>query len=381
MRKIQVKNLDAEKIVNSAGVYSIQVNVRTDHGTFSASVPEGTSKGKAEAKRYNGSIDNAIKTVKTIISKQIKQINGLSDILKIEKTTSKYGSVVCLAVTFGLLKALAGKNKIPVWKLFKPKKKVIPKPLNKMLGGGKHAGKDSPTIQEFLVLGKSKSIGISIKNNLRIHSRIKETFQPEGKDLEGGWVLNVTDKNAFKILKRYSGNKKIGADFAASSYYDSKTGFYNYKNDEKLTREAQINRIVSWQKEFRLYYIEDPLHEDDFEGFAELTKKLGKKSLIVGDDLLATNPERLKKAIYLGACNSCIVKPDQIGSLTGVIEFVKIAKQNKYVPVISHRSGETNDDILADLAVGLEIPIIKIGIVGGERVAKLNRLVEINKEK
>ena len=374
VRKIRVLKLDAKKILNSAGVYSLNVIVTTNKGEFSASLPEGTSKGKNEARRYKTTINVAIRTIKTKLLKKVKQINSLNSILALERITGKEGAAVSLAISFALLKALASDKKMPVWKLFKPNKKKIPLLLSKMLGGGMHAPKDSPSYQEFLVLGNAKI-------NAKIYSNIEKKLHPALRDLEAGWVINVTNHNAFRILREFADGNKIGVDVAASSFYNPKTGFYEYKNGEQLSKEAQIDRIFSRQREFDIYYIEDPLHEEDFEGFAELTRLLPKTCLVAGDDLFATNPERLKKAINVGACNSCIVKPDQIGSLAKVIEFVKLAKKHRYTPVISHRSGETNENILADIAVGLEIPIMKISIAGKERLSKIKRLIEIQKER
>ncbi|MDD5181988.1 MAG: enolase C-terminal domain-like protein [Candidatus Nanoarchaeia archaeon] len=374
MRKIRVLSLEAKKILNSAGVYSLEVRAKTERGEFTASLPEGTSKGKNEVKRYKTTIDSAIKTINTKLSKQIKKVNSLSDILKLEKKTIREGGAVCLAITFALLKALAADKKTHVWKLFKPKKKQIPLLLSKMLGGGKHTSMNSPTYQEFLVLGNAKT-------NLGVYNKINNRFHPDSVDLEHGWVIDITNHNALKVLREYADGTKIGIDVAASSFYNTKTGFYDYKNGEQLSRDAQMDRMINRQREFDLYYIEDPLQEEDFEGFAKLTKKLSKTCLIAGDDLFATNPERLKKAINVGACNSCIVKPDQIGSLAKVIEFVRLAKKKRYIPVISHRSGETDEDILADIAVGLEIPIMKISIAGKERLAKIKRLMKIQKER
>jgi enolase len=376
VRKIRVKKSEARKILNSVDNLSIEVTITTEKGVFSSSVPHGTSRGRHEVKDFSGGIDKAINAVNTVIAKKLKlhTINSFDDILKFEKQTARFGGNVVLAVSFALLKSLAAERKCSPWKLFGPKKKTMPLLLDKMIGGGKHGGERTPDFQEFLILGK-------LEDNLALYNAIKKEFNPAGKDLEGGWALEISNKKAFDILKKFNKKGKLGCDFAASSFYEPKSKFYIYKSGEQLSKDAQIDNIINMQKEYNLYYIEDPLHEDDFDGFSKLTQKLGKKALIVGDDLLTTNPERLKRAIAHKACNGCIVKPDQIGSLTKVIEFVKLAKKNKYIPVISHRSGETDDDILADLAVGLEIPIIKIGIAGGERVAKINRLLQISKEK
>ncbi len=382
---MKIKNVSARKILNSVGIYSIEVTIETDKGKFKASTPQGTSKGKHEVKGFVGGINSAIKNVNKKVKPLLKKtkFNKLNDILKFEEKTKKFGGNVTLAVSFSLLKALAADKKVPVWKLF-TKIKKLPMLLNKIIGGGKHGGKQSPTFQEFLVLQKLKDID----KNLKLHKEIGKDWGFWGKDLEGGWVLNVPDEKALEILRRYDNKSKIGLDIAASGFY--KDGKYIYRSVSPIRKDGKISLpklsknnseqmafVKKLQEKFDIYYIEDPLEEDDFRGFAELTKDIGKKALIVGDDLFVTNPERLKKGIKLGACNACIVKPDQIGSLSKTIEFVQLAKKYKYTPIISHRSGETNENVLADLAVGMQIPIMKIGLVGGERVSKINRLFEI----
>ncbi|MCD6575771.1 MAG: hypothetical protein J7K73_01270 [Nanoarchaeota archaeon] len=382
---MKIKNISARKILNSIANHTIEVAIETDKGVFKSSVPAGTSKGRHEVKEYVGGVDAAVKNVNTKIKRSIKRykINSLKDILAFEEKTKKYGGNVTLAVTYSLLKALAAEKKVPVWKLF-TKKKKLPMVLNKMIGGGKHAGEQSTTFQEFLVLQKLKDI----KKNIELFHRIGKDWGYSGRDLEGGWVIDVSDEKALEIIRRYDKTSKIGVDIAASEFY--KDGNYIYKRVSIVRKDGKISmpklakntpeqiKFVEYLKEkFNIYYIEDPLHEDDFRGFAELTQRIGKDTLIVGDDLFVTDPERLKKGAKLGAANACIVKPNQIGSLSKTIEFVNLAKKYKYTTIISHRSGETNDSILSDLAVGLQIPIMKIGISGGERISKINRLFEI----
>lgn len=382
---MKIIDLTSRKILNSKGLYTIETSVKTENGVFSASVPRGTSKGRHEVCEFSGGIEASIKNINKKIKLLAKKekLNSLNGILDFEKKTEKYGGSVVLSVTYVLLKALAAEKKVPVWKIFTNKKK-LPKILAKVIGGGVHAGSLSPTFQEFLVLGDVKAVD----KLLKIHKEIGTSWGFGGKDMEGGWAVNVSNEKALEITKKTAGSAMIGLDIAATEFYSE--GKYNYRNVNPVFESGklvmpksvmdsteQLSSIKKLQEKYDLYYIEDPFYEDDFRNFAELTKILGKKALVCGDDLFATNPERLKKGITIGACNSCIVKPDQIGSLKKTIEFVELAKKNNYVPVISHRSGETNDDIIADLAVGLQIPIIKIGICGGERVSKINRLLKI----
>lgn len=372
---MKIKNVRADKILNSAGEFSLRTTVDTEKGSFTASIPKGTSRGKHEKEKFSGGIDIAISRINSIIKKKIMNIDFkiLKDILKLEDYTTVYGGDVCLVLTYALIRALACHKEMEIYQIFSERKK-IPLILSKIIGGGLHASGPAPEFQEFLVMSESNSLMANIKNNLSVHKKVKEKFQDKntlGKDLEGGWVLPIDNEQALAALKSET-KSKIGVDIAASTFFNNKN--YSYK-DKKLTREEQIDYIKKLIKKFKLYYIEGPLEQEDFEGYTELTQI--KNVLIVGDDLFVTDPERLKKGISLGACNACIVKPDQIGSLKKTIAFVDLAKKNKLTPIISHRSGETNDTMIADLAVGLHIPIMKIGIHGGERVAKINRLLEI----
>ncbi len=385
---MKVKKVKARKIINSIVEYALEVSIETNKGIFKSSVPKGTSTGTHEVIEYTGGIDKAVKNVNTKIKRSLvrTKINSLNDILEYEKKNEKYGGNVTLAITYSLLRALAAEKKVPVWKLF-TKKKKIPAVLNKIIGGGEHAGKNSPSFQEFLVLQEINDI----EKNMNIYAKVKKDWGHHGRDLEGGWVIDVSDEKALKILRSYNEKFKIGIDAAASEFY--KNGKYVYRNISPIKKDGkmglpnknkdqmqQIKFIKMLQEKYDMYFVEDPLDEEDFKGYVELTKQIGKNCLVVGDDLFATCPERLKKGIKLGACNAVIVKPNQIGSLKKTIEFVELAKKYKYKTIISHRSGETNDDILADLSVGLQIPIMKIGIGGGERVSKINRLLEIKGE-
>ena len=385
---MKIKKVRARKIISSIVDYALEVSIETDKGVFKSSAPKGTSKGTHEVVEYVGGIDAAVKNVNTKIKRSLvrTKIKSLKDILNYEKRTEKYGGNVTLCITYCLLRALAAEKKVPVWKLF-TKKKKIPSVLNKMIGGGEHAGKSSPSFQEFLVMQKLENF----EKNMQLFSKIKKEWGFYGRDLEGGWVIDVSDEKALQIIRKYDKKSEIGIDAAASEFY--KNGKYTYRNispvkvDGKMilpektkNQTQQIKFIKRIQKDYNMFFIEDPLDEEDFRGYAELTKQIGEKCLVVGDDIFATCPERLKKGINIGACNAVIVKPNQIGSIRKTMEFVELAKKYKYETIISHRSGETNDDMISDIAVGLHIPIMKIGISGGERVSKINRLFEIKGE-
>jgi enolase len=218
----------------------------------------------------------------------------------------------------------------------------------------------------------------------RVAELLKERFPnyPIGLGDEKAWVATLSDIEAMKMLSKaiLYASKNTGIeivpaiDIAASEFYVD--GAYNYKG-KKLTRSKQIEFISGIVEKFSVRMIEDPLEENDFEGFAELTNRIGRKTTIIGDDLFVTNKKRLEKGIRSGAANGILIKPNQIGTLSDMIETVTLAKKHNYETVISHRSGETEDSTIAHLAVGLGIKYIKTGTIGGERTAKHNELIRI----
>ena len=208
-----------------------------------------------------------------------------------------------------------------------------------------------------------------------------------GRNDEGAWAPPATIEEAIEILHEavFEVNSqlklkiRIGVDLAASEFYDPESKKYNYKT-MSLSSEDQVNFVVELFDRHNFFYIEDPLQEEDFDGFAAVNAQIGEKCLIVGDDLTVTNTERLTTAIKRHSINSLIVKPNQIGSLSETESVINQAKRNNVIPVVSHRSGETQDTSIAHIAVGFQCPIIKTGAVGGERVAKLNELIRIEEK-
>jgi len=248
-------------------------------------------------------------------------------------------------------------------------------------------------IQEFLIIPVgAKTVIEAVEANSEVHKKTKEAIFKEqratlGKGDEGAWAPNIRDEEALDILSRVcraveedAGIKiRMGIDVAASTLWDPKKERYVYKKEGKeRSREKQIEYICNLIEKYNLYYVEDPVEEEDFAGFVELTKR--NKCLICGDDLYATNVERIKRGIRKKASNTVLIKPNQCGTLTDTYKAINIAKTNNFVTVLSHRSGETIDETIAHLAVAFGSPIIKCGIVGGERTAKLNELIRISEE-
>jgi enolase len=268
----------------------------------------------------------------------------------------------------------------------------LPYPLGNVLGGGKHALGKTTDIQEYLVIPiNADCFKEAAKANIMVHNKIGALLRKAdpnftgGTGDEGAWAPNIKNEEALKIVAKacedVSAELSIECrpclDVAASSFWNPKEGVYVYSMEEKKRDTGeQLEFMLHLIEEYNLAYVEDPFDEVDYESFAELTRKV-KNCLICGDDLFVTNRERLAKGIEICAGNSLIVKTNQVGTLTDAWETTRLAKRAGYVPVMSHRSGETTDTHLAHLAVGFSCPVIKTGVLHGERVAKINELIRI----
>ena len=246
--------------------------------------------------------------------------------------------------------------------------------------------------QEILLVPiGAKTFESACKTNALVHARIKSKLKNKkivfGKSDEGGWTIPITSYDALSLVSECANEifdetnikVKVGVDIAASELYNTKTNTYTV-DGKQMNKEEMSLYVCETTDRFELAYVEDPLEENDFEGFADLTKQIGSKTLLCGDDLFVTNTSRLEQGISMGACNSLIIKPNQIGNISKAIDAVKLAQKNKLIPVLSHRSGETNDNTISHLAVGLNAPFIKTGVVGGERISKLNELIRIEEK-
>jgi len=373
---MKVNHIKAKKILCSNNKPSIEVTINKK---YTASVPAGTSTGKNEVKAFTKSADFSAKFINEF--KPLKKINisTFKELKEIEELQEFIGGNGVLAIQYALLRGLS-KNK--VWNFLNPKAESLPKPLGNCIGGGAHV-KNGPDIQEFLLLPTSKKIKSNVVINNKIYLALKKRLKTKVKTLEGAWAPLLDTESILEILRdtcnKFEDKLKekinLGLDVAASTFYQN--GIYNYKNfsrklkTTKLTKNEQIDYMNHLIKKYNLKYVEDPFQEEDFSSFSKL-----KNALICGDDLISTNINRLKKA----KVSAVIIKPNQIGSINKTKEVVDYAKKQGIVPVISHRSGETMDPMISHLAVAWEIPIIKCGIAGKERKAKLNELIKIEKE-
>jgi enolase len=268
----------------------------------------------------------------------------------------------------------------------------LPHPLGNVLGGGKHARANAPDIQEFLVLPiKVGSFFEAAYTNIMIHRQVGLSLEKKdptftgGRTDEGAWAPNITNEDALEILatscERVSNETGvkcgIGMDIAASSLWNTQEECYVYKRDEvKRNSGEQLEFILRLIETYKLVYVEDPFHEEDFASFSQLTKEV-KNCLICGDDLFVTNKNRLQKGIDMKAANATIIKGNQVGTLTDAWETTQLAQKASYVPIMSHRSGETTEAHIAHLSVAFRCPIIKAGVVEGARTAILNELIRI----
>lgn len=408
---IKIKSVSARQILDSRGKPTIEVSLSSSNFKEVASVPSGASTGIHEAlelrdgdpKYYAGlSVNQAVSHVQKeiaekIIDKEFDQKNLDQFLIDLDGTPnkSKLGANAILGVSMAFAKVSAKEEGLELYeylaKLAENKNYKFPVPMLNIINGGQHAD-SGLDIQEFM-LGP---VGFdSFKEKIRVGAEVIYALRKILKDKgytvsvgdEGGFAPKLeTNEEALELMVMaiekagYTRDQvKIGMDAAASSFYED--GKYKLKINGEL-KSLSSEEIVAWYKDLTEKYpiisIEDGLAEDDWEGFNLLTKTLGSKITIVGDDLLVTNIKRIKTAIEKEAVNSVLIKLNQIGTVTETIEAITLAQKQGWSPFVSHRSGETTDTFIADLSVGLACPFIKSGsLVRGERVCKYNRIMEI----
>lgn len=401
-----IEDLRVRKILDSRGNPTIEVDVITWNGFGRAAAPSGASTGAREVVAFPaGGVDKIISEVEDIISSELigmdaEDLNEIDLVLKeIDGTEnlSSLGGNTTVAVSMATAKAAASSYNMPLYRFLGGNMPTeIPYPLGNMINGGAHAGLNAPDIQEFLVIPiGAENITEAVFTNVNVHKKIRELIQAKdqsftgGKGDEGGWAPNLTSEEALEIQVKACETVtdetgvevRPSLDMAASEMWDPDQETYVYSREgvNRSTGE-QIDYVEEIIDTYGFYFVEDPIREGDFDGFSELTGKVGGKCLICGDDIYVTNAEILEEGINKKAGNAIIIKPNQIGTLTDTYKTVELARNNKYVPVVSHRSGETTDETIAHLAVAFSCPIIKTGAVGGERIAKLNELIRIEEE-
>ncbi len=408
----KIIKIKARQIIDSRGNPTVEAEVFTDKGFKGrASVPSGASTGRHEAVELrdqdnsifkgNGVL-KAINNIHNIISQELIGVDiydqNLIDqiMISLDGTFNKanLGANAMLAVSLACAKAAAQASKIPLYEHLGGNEAVeLPIPMMNILNGGAHAD-NNIDFQEFMIMPLNTScFKESLRVGVEIFHTLKEILKEKGLSTnvgdEGGFAPNLSsNKKAIElVLKsieragyRPGYDVYISIDAAASEFYCDKDKCYtlNENNYTKMTSSDMVSYWSEWTDQYPIISIEDGLHEDDWNGWMDLTNKLGSKIQLVGDDLFVTNKERLKKGINNKVANSILIKVNQIGTLTETINTVKLAQENDYTAIVSHRSGETEDTIIADLSVALSTGQIKTGSTSrSDRVAKYNQLLRI----
>jgi len=410
-----INNILARQILDSRGNPTIEVDVITENGILGrAAVPSGASTGTHEAAElrdndkslYLGkSVYHAVNNVNTTLREQLKgafvQDQGEIDMRMIEldgtPNKSNLGANAILGVSLAVAKAAAEESRMPLFRYVGGMNSTtLPIPMMNILNGGAHAD-NGIDFQEFMIMpvgaetfSDALRMGTEVFHHLKAVLKSKKLSTNVGD--EGGFAPDLkNNEEAIKAVLQAiekAGYKPgvdiyIAMDAAASEFYDAKTKVYHFKKStgDKLSSEDMVSYWADWCKKYPILSIEDGLAEDDWDGWKKLTTKLGSKVQLVGDDLFVTNEARLAEGIKKGVANSILVKVNQIGTLTETINAVKLAQTNSYTSVMSHRSGETEDSTIADLAVGLACGQIKTGSASrSDRVAKYNQLLRIEEQ-
>ncbi len=397
-----IEDVIPRKIFNSRGEETIEVDVMTTSGFGRVSAPAGKSRGKTEVVYYpQGGVDQAVKRVEELVAPEIVGLNANFQ-EEIDRTLHEVdgskdfkviGGNTAFAISLAVAEAAANSYDSLLFQYLGGQiAHELPYPLGNAISGGQHTQGKTPDIQEFLVLSHgAESFLEAATANIQVHRKIgdvlgkKDKLFSGGKSDEGAWIANIGNLEALEILadacedvgSELGFECGLGIDVAASYLWNGKERKYVYKRERKKRNSGeQLDFLLELIKKYHLLYVEDPFHEEDFDSFAELTKKT-KDCLVCGDDLFTTNNERLSTGIKKSAANAIIIKVNQIGTLTDASETIEMAKTNGYLPIIAHRSGDTCDWHIAQLAVALRCPIIKTGIVEGARIAKINELIRI----
>ena len=369
-----IKEIKAEKIPDSRGEPTIKITI----DGVAASAPSGKSKGKYETKPYNTGLDFSIEEINHLNFDF--EINKFEDLKKVEnfickkykfRNARQLGANVLFALESAILKALAKSKNKQLWQIVNPKAKKMPIPVGNAVGGGMHTkAKVHPVFQEFLLIPNEPTFKENVIVMKSIYEKLEAALNASEKNDEGAWQVPLNNKEVLDILAKFKGRVRIGLDVAASSFFRSDLYIYISK---MLNRESQILYMNNLIENYDLYYVEDPLQEEDFIGFSQIKKK----HLVVGDDLTATQIPRLKEAIKHNSINAMIIKPNQDGSLLELKKIFDLCQANNIKTILSHRSGETMDASLSDYAFAFGADFIKCGISTAFREAKLKRMIEI----
>ena len=398
-----ISSLKGRIVFNSRGSKSIEIEVITDNKFLGrASAPSGASVGSHEVPSF---VDNNPElTLKTFESNMAKFIGvdasdskAIFEILKSLDTSnnfSRIGGSVAYALSIAAAASASLSLDVPLFAMLNDQGPYrFPYPLGNIVGGGSHAGPGTPDIQEVLVCPMgARTIMEALETNFNIHKEVRMVLEKidkkftYGRGDEGAWAPNVNNDEAVSIVAqavenaglRLGRDVALGIDFASSSMWNSTRKIYDYSRQGLVRNtEEQIGFVEDLIKNYHLIYTEDPVNEDDFESMALLTKRI-KNCLITGDDMLVTSTERVHEACKYGACNGAILKVNQAGTLHNALDFADNCTKNNIKIITSHRSGESIDAHISHIAIATSSKMIKTGVVGGERVSKLNELLRLS---
>jgi enolase len=391
-----IEVIELRTILDSRGNMTVEADIHTPGGFGRSAAPSGASTGTLEAKVKppREAVEYAVQNViPALIGLDAVDQQGFDEQLRDIDGTANFAEIGAnIAVALSLANAQAAASSMGV-ALFRylggAFVNEMPLPLGNVIGGGAHAA-NATEIQEFLVVpGDATDTEEAVLANAAVHRHVKELLAKHGKSCgkgdEGAWAPQIDDALAFELIAEATGivademniSVDMGIDVAASQMWNGEG--YTYR-EKVRTPEDQIAYIAELVDNYDLVYVEDPLHEDDFDGFAELTSQVGDRCLVCGDDIFVTQVDRIHQGIEMNAANCVLIKPNQVGTLTDTFDAVRLSHTRGLDTVMSHRSGETTDTTIAHLATAFSCVFLKCGIVGGERIAKLNELIRIEEQ-
>ena len=399
----KITSIKGRIIYNSRGSKTIEVDIISDNKFLGrVCAPSGASVGKYEAVSFpNEKPEESLRILNDNYQKFIglepSDLKTIHDTLRsIDPSTNyaKIGGALAFAVTIASMESASKSLDMPLFQLLSKESSFkFPFPLGNILGGGAHAGPGTPDIQEILICAiGAKTVREAIETNLAVHKELRSILEKEdssftnGRGDEGGWAPKLKNEMALELSAKACENLgftlgkevALGVDFASSTQWNEEKQKYVYQRGGfENSSEQQIEFAANIINKYKLIYAEDAVHEEAFNDMAELTAKFP-NILVTGDDLTVTNKDILIKAINLKSCNAAILKVNQAGSLYDAFEFAKVANQNNIKLITSHRSGESTDSHISHIGLATKSKMLKVGVVGGERVAKLNELIRLS---
>ncbi|MDH3617125.1 MAG: enolase [Nitrosopumilus sp.] len=399
----KITSIEGRILYNSRGSKTIEVDIISDNQFLGrVCAPSGASVGKYEAVSFpNESPEKSLQILKEnsqkFIGLESSDLKSVHDVLKSLDKSSNYseiGGALAFAVTIASMESASKSLDQQLFQTLSPESSFkFPYPIGNILGGGAHAGPGTPDIQEILICAKgSKTIREAVDTNLSVHKELRKVLEKEdpnftnGRGDEGGWAPKLDNEKALDVSTKAIENLgftlgkevSLGVDFASSTQWNEGKQKYLYQRAGFENSPAeQIEFAAKIIEKYKLIYAEDAVHEEAFEDMAELVKKFP-DTLVTGDDLTVTNKDILNKAIESKSCNAAILKVNQAGSLYDALEFADVANHNNVKLITSHRSGESTDSHITHIGLATKSKMLKVGIVGGERVAKLNELIRLS---